>query len=200
MYYQVLIILYHWPQFFIFRSVENVIKKYHDSVDALAVIANIKFPLDSTWPNIGISAYHLLDASMQNVTGCTASTSILPIVQPSQLSDFEDYALPFLNQETVLAGKFQLFRLVGGVWVFNQYGPMHDTTGETSFSNRNIIVPILNPPLSLVEGGLVLGNLHALIQAGNGRHAPPSPLLLYHHKIYIYLYIILINCCIVCPL
>ncbi len=146
----------------------KVLEKYHAAAGQLALIGNNLYPLDSQWPNISIPDYYLIDESISNVTGSTSSTSILPLVYPSELSKFEAFALPFMETQAHVSEIDQVYHNVEGVWRFHNSRPIHDTVGNTSFSSRNIIVPILNPPKSIVEGHLVLANLHALQQAGQG--------------------------------
>ena len=131
----------------------------------------MKYPLDSSWPNAGIQDYYLIDDTVRDVTGGITSTTVMPIVHPSQLDEFNAYVVPFLNNQSVMRAYPQLYRMIGGVWTFNEWGLMKEVNGDSPFSNRNLIVPIVNPPFSVVQGGFVLANIHDLEQTGNGKSA-----------------------------
>lgn len=131
----------------------------------MAQVMSFSFPNASQWPYVSFDGYTEINRNVGKMSTSTEH-SLIPIVRPEQLADFEAFAKKTYQDhgypETVGINDFGF-----GIWHFDpnpanpQYPDMrvHDTTGETTWgSPHKILTPVLH--VGHKNGGYELINGH----------------------------------------
>mmetsp|Transcript_331 Transcript_331/g.616 ORF Transcript_331/g.616 Transcript_331/m.616 type:complete len:888 (+) Transcript_331:132-2795(+) len=150
--------------FRIVASSNDFLQTITHQTEELSSVYSVFYPNPESWPNTSISGVQtiyedILNSGIPFVGHC-------PIVRPDQLAVFEAYALEVfgnVNDFPPGCGQYGVFStdINGSIY--------HDTTAETSFSEHNILTPILNAGFQgydIYAPWLMLYNVHSHIDRG----------------------------------
>jgi len=153
-------------------TMSTTIQHAKSGADQVSQLYSIAFPNESAWPNVFMSMTDFVESTLpvRDITG--VNPFVCHFVSPSQVDSFEKFMQQAYEEDPVTRNQSVGVSDFGfGIFAFNYSDPSdttppsypryHDTTGETSISNRSLIAAVTQTALYPVAASQYMKNLHS---------------------------------------
>jgi hypothetical protein len=152
----------------IIRSAQSMLADSSLIAQSVAELYSTQFDADE-WPFVAFPRFGQVITPFLMVLG-NININHVPLLLPSQVADFEAFAYNFFENDPERFDGQGVSSIGQGIFAINSSTgeKFHDTTGETSFSEYDIITPIFQVGNAIKNNAVVMLNTHYERVRGTG--------------------------------
>lgn len=142
----------------IFQEIDKSMTRMQEGAALFSSYIGQQNPGSADWPNVTIPHYGIMNDHIEKLSA--SRFAMVPIVYPEDAAGFEAHSkLVFAETPDVpVTAGYNSFGY--GIFKFQNGVRVHDTTGETTFSDKNLMTPVLYSAFPK-ETSSFLFNLHS---------------------------------------
>jgi hypothetical protein len=149
----------------IYIQINNALLRIQEGSGLLADYVGFLNPDVEMWPNATISNYGIMNDNVEELSA--ARFAMVPIVLPHQVSGFEEHSKTVFAETPLVPSNAGYNSFGYGIFKIVNSTRVHDTTGETDFSDKDILTPVLYSAFPEITQSFLF-NLHSTIDRAKG--------------------------------
>ena len=131
----------------------------------LADYAGFQNPNSEDWPNASIPFYGTMNDNGEKLSA--SRFAMMPIVLPEEVAGFEQHSREVFADTPLVPDNAGENSFGYGIFKFENGQRVHDVTGETTFSDKNILTPVLYSAFPEITTSFLF-NLHSTVDRAKG--------------------------------